>query len=173
VRLRLLLPRGGRRAQLRLGRLTRRSAGILLYRLTGGVPEVLLVHPGGPFWKNKDVGAWSIPKGEYGDDEDAEACARREFEEETGTALPEGELSDLGTARQRSGKLVTAWAAEGDLDADAIVSNEFEMEWPPRSGRRQSFPEVDRAGWFGLDEAAEKLNPAQVVFLERLRGLVV
>jgi predicted NUDIX family NTP pyrophosphohydrolase len=173
VRLRLLLPRGGRRAQLRLGRLTRRSAGILLYRRTGGVPQVLLVHPGGPFWSRKDAGAWSIPKGEYGDDEDAEACARREFEEETGTALPEGELSDLGTARQRSGKLVTAWAAEGDLDADAIVSNEFEMEWPPRSGRRQSFPEVDRAGWFGLDEAAEKLNPAQVVFLERLRGLVV
>jgi len=173
VRLRLVLPRGGRRAQLRLGRLTRRSAGILLYRRTGGVPQVLLVHPGGPFWSRKDAGAWSIPKGEYGDDEDAEACARREFEEETGTALPEGELSDLGTARQRSGKLVTAWAAEGDLDADAIVSNEFEMEWPPRSGRRQSFPEVDRAGWFGLDEAAEKLNPAQVVFLERLRGLVV
>jgi predicted NUDIX family NTP pyrophosphohydrolase len=173
VRLRLLLPRGGRRAQLRLGRLTRRSAGILLYRLTGGVPEVLLVHPGGPFWKNKDVGAWSIPKGEYGDDEDAEACARREFEEETGTALPEGELADLGTARQRSGKVVTAWAAAGDLDPEAIVSNEFELEWPPRSGRMQSFPEVDRAGWFGLEEAAEKLNPAQVVFLERLRGLVV
>jgi predicted NUDIX family NTP pyrophosphohydrolase len=150
-----------------------RSAGILLYRRVDGEPQVLIVHPGGPFWARKDAGAWSIPKGEYGDDEDAEACARREFEEETGTALPEGELSDLGTARQRSGKLVTAWAAEGDLDADAIVSNEFEMEWPPRSGRRQSFPEVDRAGWFGLDEAAEKLNPAQVVFLERLRGLVV
>jgi predicted NUDIX family NTP pyrophosphohydrolase len=173
VRLRLVLPRGGRRAQLRLGRLTRRSAGILLYRLSGGVPEVLLVHPGGPFWKNKDSGAWSIPKGEYGDDEDPRACARREFEEETGTALLAGELADLGSARQRSGKIVTAFAAEGDIDADAIVSNDFEMEWPPRSGRMQSFPEVDRAGWFGLDEAAEKLNPAQVVFLERLNGLVV
>jgi predicted NUDIX family NTP pyrophosphohydrolase len=150
-----------------------RSAGILLYRLVDGQPEVLIVHPGGPFWARKDAGVWSIPKGEYGDDEDAEACARREFEEETGTALPEGALADLGSARQRSGKLVTAWAAKGDLDAEAIVSNEFELEWPPRSGRMRSFPEVDRAGWFGLEEAAEKLNPAQVVFLERLRGLVV
>jgi predicted NUDIX family NTP pyrophosphohydrolase len=131
------------------------------------------VHPGGPFWTNKDAGAWSIPKGEYGDDEDPRACARREFEEETGTALADVELADLGSARQRSGKVVTAWAAEGDLDAEAIRSNEFELEWPPRSGRMQSFPEVDRAGWFGLDEAAEKLNPAQVVFLERLQGLVV
>ena len=127
------------------------------------------MHPGGPFWAGKEDGAWSIPKGEYGDGEDARACALREFEEETGTALPEVELRDLGTAKQRSGKVVTAWAAEGDLDAEAITSNEFEMEWPPRSGRMQSFPEVDRAGWFGLDEAAEKLNPAQMVFLERLR----
>jgi predicted NUDIX family NTP pyrophosphohydrolase len=134
---------------------------------------VLIVHPGGPFWARKDEGAWSIPKGEYAEGEDPQACALREFEEETGTALPEGELIELGTAKQRSGKVVTAWAAEGDLDADAIRSNEFEMEWPPRSGRMRSFPEVDRAGWFGLDEAAAKLNPAQAVFLERLRGHVV
>src|SRR5919112_1380737 len=151
--------------------MARKSAGILLWKRERASVRVLLVHPGGPFWRNKDAAAWSIPKGEYLDEEDAQACALREFEEETGTALPEGELSDLGTARQRSGKVVTAWAAEGDLDTDAIVSNEFEMEWPPRSGRMQSFPEVDRAGWFGLDEAAEKLNPAQVVFLERLRRL--
>ena len=130
---------------------------------------MLIVHPGGPFWARKDAGAWSIPKGEYAEGEDPQACALREFEEETGTALPEGALIELGTAKQRSGKVVTAWAAEGDLDADAIKSNEFEMEWPPRSGRMQSFPEVDRAGWFGLDEAAGRLNPAQAVFLERLR----
>ena len=150
----------------------RRSAGILLYRLTGDEPEVLLVHPGGPFWARKDAGAWSIPKGEYGDDEDPQACARREFEEETGTALPPGALADLGTARQRSGKVVTAWAAEGDLDADAIQSNTFEMQWPPRSGRMQAFPEVDRAGWFGLEAARDKLNPAQTAFLDRLHALL-
>ena len=150
----------------------KRSAGILLYRLRGGEPEVLLVHPGGPFWARKDEGAWSIPKGEYGDDEDSRACARREFEEETGTALPPGALTDLGTERQRNGKVVTAWGAEGDLDADAIQSNSFEMEWPPRSGRMQFFPEVDRAGWFGLEAAREKLNPAQTAFLDRLRDVL-
>jgi predicted NUDIX family NTP pyrophosphohydrolase len=150
----------------------RRSAGILLYRLKGGAPEVLLVHPGGPFWTGKDVGAWSIPKGEYGEDEDPQACARREFEEETGTALPPGASADLGTARQRSGKLVAAWAVEGDLDAGAIRSNSFEMEWPPRSGRMRAFPEVDRAGWFGLDQAREKLNPAQTAFIDRLIDLL-
>ena len=149
-----------------------RSAGILLYRVRDGVPEALLVHPGGPYWAKKDPGAWSIPKGEHGDDEEAQACALREFEEETGTALPPGALVDLGTARLKSGKLVRAWAVEGDLDADAITSNTFEMEWPPRSGRMQNFPEVDRAGWFGLDEAREKLNPAQAVFLDRLRDLL-
>jgi predicted NUDIX family NTP pyrophosphohydrolase len=145
-----------------------RSAGILLYRLTGGAPEVLLVHPGGPYWARKDAGAWSIPKGDHGDDEDAQACARREFEEETGTALPPGDLADLGTVKLKSGKQVTAWAAEGDVDADAIASNTFETEWPPRSGRMQAFPEVDRAGWFGLDAAREKLNPAQAAFVDRL-----
>jgi predicted NUDIX family NTP pyrophosphohydrolase len=146
-----------------------RSAGILLYRLSDGEPEVLIVHPGGPFWARKDAGAWSIPKGEYDDGEDPQACALREFEEETGTALSPAELAELGDVRLKSGKQVTAWAVEGDLDAGAIVSNTFEMEWPPRSGRMQEFPEVDRAGWFGLDQASEKLNPAQVAFLDRLR----
>jgi predicted NUDIX family NTP pyrophosphohydrolase len=146
----------------------RRSAGILLYRLKDGEPEVLLVHPGGPFWANKDAGAWSIPKGEYDDSEDPQACARREFQEETGSELGPGELIDLGSVRQKSGKQVTAWAAEGDLDPGTLVSNTFEMEWPPRSGTRQPFPEVDRAEWFDLESAREKLNPAQTAFLDRL-----
>ena len=149
-----------------------KSAGILLYRSTHGESEVLLVHPGGPFWARKDAGAWSIPKGEHGDDEDPQACARREFEEETGTALAPGALADLGTVKLKSGKVVAAWAAEGDLDPDAITSNTFEMEWPPRSGRTQAFPEVDRAGWFGLEEAREKLNPAQAAFIDRLSDLL-
>jgi predicted NUDIX family NTP pyrophosphohydrolase len=146
----------------------RRSAGILLYRLAGDAPEVLLVHPGGPFWARKDAGVWSIPKGEYDDGEDPRACALREFEEETGSALPPGRLIELGEVRQKSGKLVTAWAAEGDLDADAVRSNNFTMEWPPRSGRTAEFPEIDRAGWFGVAAAREKLNPAQIDFLDRL-----
>jgi predicted NUDIX family NTP pyrophosphohydrolase len=149
-----------------------RSAGILLYRVADGEPEVLLVHPGGPFWARKDAGAWSIPKGEHGDDEDAQAAALREFEEETGTALAPAALDELGSVRQKSGKHVTAWAVAGDLDADAIQSNTFEMEWPPRSGRKEAFPEVDRAAWFGLDAAREKLNPAQVAFLDRLGELL-
>jgi predicted NUDIX family NTP pyrophosphohydrolase len=146
----------------------RRSAGILLYRLAGDAPEVLLVHPGGPFWARKDAGVWSIPKGEYEDGEDPQACALREFEEETGSALPPGGLIDLGEVKQKSGKLVTAWAAEGDLDADAVQSNTFTTEWPPRSGQTAEFPEIDRAGWFALDAAREKLNPAQAEFVDRL-----
>jgi predicted NUDIX family NTP pyrophosphohydrolase len=149
-----------------------RSAGILLYRLAEGAPEVLLVHPGGPFWARKDAGAWSIPKGEHDDDEDAQACALREFAEETGTALSPDRLADLGTVLLKSGKLVAAWAVEGDLDADTIRSNTFELEWPPRSGRSQAFPEVDRAGWFGFETAREKLNPAQGAFLDRLLALL-
>jgi len=146
-----------------------RSAGILLHRSRDGVREVLLVHPGGPFWAKRDAGAWSIPKGEYADGEDARACALREFEEELGTPLAsQSELVDLGSVRQRNGKVVTAWAVEGDLDATAARSNTFEMEWPPRSGRRQEFPEVDRAEWFSVDEAREKLIPAQVALLDRL-----
>jgi predicted NUDIX family NTP pyrophosphohydrolase len=145
------------------------SAGILLYRLRPGGPEVLLVHPGGPFWARKDLGAWSIPKGEVGPDEEPLAAALRELAEETGAALELGRLIELGEVRQRAGKRVQAWAAAGDLDAGAVRSNTFELEWPPRSGRLQEFPEVDRAAWFGLEEAAERLLPAQVPFLERLR----
>jgi predicted NUDIX family NTP pyrophosphohydrolase len=146
----------------------RKSAGILLYRGSDEALEVLLVHPGGPFWARKDAGAWSLPKGEYGEDEDARACALREFEEETGTPLPPGDLIELGDVKQKGGKVVTAWAAEGDLDAAAVRSNTFQMEWPPRSGRWATFPEVDRAGWFGVEEAREKLNPAQAEFVDRL-----
>ena len=149
--------------------MVKRSAGILLYRGSDAL-EVLLVHPGGPFWARKDAGAWSIPKGEYEDGEDPRACALREFEEETGTALPPGELIDLGEIRQKGGKVVTAWAAAGDLDAAAVRSNTFAMEWPPRSGRQTEFPEIDRAGWFGVEEAREKLNAAQTEFLDRLIG---
>jgi len=149
----------------------RRSAGILLHRRGAAGVEVLLVHPGGPFWAKKDAGAWSIPKGEHDDAEDARACALREFEEETGSAPSAGELTDLGSVRQKSGKVVQAWALAGDLDPETVRSNRFEMEWPPRSGRRQTFPEVDRAGWFGLEEAREKINPAQAAFLDRLREL--
>jgi len=141
----------------------------VLHRRRDGVREVLLVHPGGPFWTNKDAGAWSFPKGEYGDDEDPRACAAREFEEELGTPLPrEAELAELGTVKLRSGKEVVAFAVAGDLDAEAIRSNRFTLEWPPRSGRMGEFPEVDRAGWFGLEEAREKLNPAQAALLDRL-----
>jgi predicted NUDIX family NTP pyrophosphohydrolase len=147
----------------------RRSAGILLYRRPNGEPEVLLVHPGGPYWEKKDLGVWSVPKGEYGDAEDPRACALREFEEELGARPPEGELAALGTAKQSGGKLVTAWAVEGDLDPATARSNTFTLEWPPRSGVMREFPEVDRADWFTLDEARERINPAQAVFLDRLR----
>jgi predicted NUDIX family NTP pyrophosphohydrolase len=146
----------------------RRSAGILLYRLHGAAPEVMLVHPGGPFWARKDAGAWSIPKGEHDDGEDARACALREFEEETGAALPPGELIELGSVKQKGGKVVSAWAAEGDLDAESVRSNTFTMEWPPRSGRTAEFPEIDRAAWFGIEAAREKLIAAQGAFLDRL-----
>jgi predicted NUDIX family NTP pyrophosphohydrolase len=150
--------------------MARRSAGILLYRRAGQEPEVLLVHPGGPFWAKKDDGAWSIPKGEYADDEDPRAAALREFEEELGTAPPgdTDALLDLGEVRQRSGKVVTAYALEGDLDPSAISSNTFPMEWPPRSGRTQDFPEVDRADWFAPTDARAKLNPAQAELIDRL-----
>jgi predicted NUDIX family NTP pyrophosphohydrolase len=144
------------------------SAGILLYRLGPDGPQVFLVHPGGPFWARRDSGAWSIPKGEYDEREDPRACALREFEEETGTALPQTELIELGSVKQKGGKVVTAWAAEGDLDADAVRSNTFTMEWPPRSGRQSEFPEIDRAGWFDLDEAREKLVSAQAELIDRL-----
>ena len=146
----------------------KRSAGIVLYRRSGGDPEVLLVHPGGPYWARKDAGAWSFPKGEHDDGEDPLACALREFEEETGRALPPGELIDLGSVRQKGGKVVRAWAAQGDLDAGEVRSNTFTIQWPPRSGRTAEFPEIDRAGWFGVDAAREKLVTAQTELLDRL-----
>jgi predicted NUDIX family NTP pyrophosphohydrolase len=144
-----------------------RSAGIVLYRNALAL-EVLLVHPGGPFFAKKDAGVWSIPKGEYEDGDEPLACALREFEEETGTRLEAASPVELGTIVQRGGKRVTAWAIEGDLDAAATRSNTFVMEWPPRSGVQREFPEVDRAGWFGVDVAREKLVPAQVELLDRL-----
>ena len=146
-----------------------RSAGILLYRHASGGPEVLLVHPGGPFWARRDAGAWSIPKGEHDDGEAAVDAARREFAEETGSTLALEDLVPLGEVRQRSGKRVEAWAAAGDLDPETVRSNTFELEWPPRSGRMQTFPEVDRAAWFGLEEAQRRLLPAQAPFVDRLR----
>jgi len=151
----------------------RRSAGILLHRRAGdGRPEVLLVHPGGPLWAKKDLGAWSIPKGEHGEEEDPQACALRELEEETGTRLGPAELVDIGEVRQRGGKVVRAWAQEGDLDVACLVSNTFTMEWPPRSGRTREFPEVDRAEWFDLAEAHRRILPAQAPFLDRLAAVL-
>jgi predicted NUDIX family NTP pyrophosphohydrolase len=147
---------------------TKRSAGILLHRRRDGAHEVLLVHPGGPFWAKKDAGAWSIPKGEYEDGEEPRAAALREFAEELGAPPPDGELVELGEVRQRGGKVVTAWALAGDADADAVRSNTFTMEWPPRSGTIGEFPEVDRAAWFSLDEARERILPGQAPLLDRL-----
>jgi predicted NUDIX family NTP pyrophosphohydrolase len=146
----------------------KRSAGILLYRTRDGAVQVLLVHPGGPLWARKDLGAWSIPKGEYEQGEDPLAVALREFQEETGHPPPAAGLLELGTIRQRGGKLLAAWAAPGDLDPAAITSNTFTMEWPPRSGTRREFPEVDRAAWFDLGTAREKLLAAQAELIDRL-----
>jgi predicted NUDIX family NTP pyrophosphohydrolase len=143
------------------------SAGILLYRRAGTQLEVLLVHPGGPYWRGKDEGAWSIPKGEMAADEDAQDAARREFSEETGIALP-GPLEPLGEIRQRGGKRVVAFAVAGDADALAIKSNSFEIEWPPRSGKLQAFPEIDRAEWFDLSAARAKILEGQRPLLDRL-----
>jgi predicted NUDIX family NTP pyrophosphohydrolase len=147
----------------------RRSAGIVLYR---NALEVLLVHPGGPFFAKRDAGVWSIPKGEYEDGDDPLAAALREFEEELGTPLDADAPIELGTIVQRGGKHVTAWAVQGDLDAAAAHSNTFVMEWPPRSGVQREFPEVDRAQWFSIEQAREKLVPAQVELLDRLAELV-
>jgi predicted NUDIX family NTP pyrophosphohydrolase len=148
------------------------SAGILLHRGGDGGTEVLLVHPGGPFWARKDLGAWSIPKGELDEGEDPRACALREFAEETGTRLPGDALEELGSVKLKSGKEVVAFAVEGDFDPATLASNTFELEWPPRSGRVQAFPEIDRAEWFDLDAAREKLNPAQAAFIDRLEELL-
>lgn len=146
----------------------RTSAGILLYRLRPEGPQVLLGHMGGPFWAKKDDGAWSIPKGEHDADEEPVAVARREFEEELGSPVPADVLVPLGSAKVTSSKVLAVWAAEGDLDATATRSNTFELEWPPRSGRLQEFPEIDRAAWFGVEEARTKLLTGQVPFLDRL-----
>jgi predicted NUDIX family NTP pyrophosphohydrolase len=148
----------------------RQSAGVLLYRLPPGasVPEVLLGHMGGPMWKRRDVGAWSIPKGGYTDEEEAFAAALREFEEEVGLPVPAEHFVDLGEVQQASGKYVRAWAAEGDLDPATASSNTFEVEWPPGSGRMQEFPEFDRVAWFSPEEAMSKIVAAQAAFVERL-----
>jgi len=145
-----------------------RSAGLLLYRQTSGRLEVMLVHMGGPYWERRDAGAWSIPKGEYEPAEDPLAAARRELTEETGLAPPPGEPIDLGEVRQSSGKLVRAWAIEADVDVRSITSNTFALEWPRGTGTMRSFPEVDRAAWFDLDEARTKLVEGQVPFLGSL-----
>jgi predicted NUDIX family NTP pyrophosphohydrolase len=147
--------------------MAKRSAGILLYRGKAARLELLLVHPGGPFWAKKDEGAWSIPKGEYDEGEDPLLVARREFEEELGSPAPGGEVIDLGELVQPSRKLITAFAVAGDFDTSGLRSNLFELEWPPRSGRMQSFPEVDRAEWFAPDEARAKILPGQRPFIDR------
>jgi predicted NUDIX family NTP pyrophosphohydrolase len=146
-----------------------RSAGVLLYRIgDGGAVEVLIGHMGGPFWARKDAGGWSIPKGEAGPGEELLDVARREFAEELGSPVPAADFVDLGELRVSSGKLLSVWAAHGDLDADACVSNTFPLEWPPRSGRIQQFPEIDRAAWVDVDLAREKLVKGQVPILDRL-----
>jgi predicted NUDIX family NTP pyrophosphohydrolase len=152
-------------------RVTRRSAGILLYRFSQDEPEFFLVHPGGPFWVNKDAGVWSIPKGEYTEHENPLAAAIREFEEETGNKLS-GDFIVLTPIVQKAGKQVHAWAIEGNIDADNITSNSFKVEWPPKSGKWKSYPEVDKAAWFDINTAKEKINPAQVSFIDELIGLL-
>jgi len=148
------------------------SAGLILYRLGRTGPEVFLVHPGGPFWRRRDEGAWSIPKGEHGEEEDGLAAAEREFLEETGLEAPDVEWTSLGNVRQRGGKVVAAWAGRGELEPVRIRSNTFELEWPPRSGRTARFPEVDRAGWFDLATARRLINAGQVPFIDRLAALL-
>jgi predicted NUDIX family NTP pyrophosphohydrolase len=153
--------------------MTKRSAGIVLYRLAGGRLEVLLGHMGGPLWVRKDAGAWSIPKGEYGADEDPFAAACREFREELGVPVPVGTtFIDLGEVRQAGGKIVRAWAVPGDLDPADVVSNTFEMEWPPRSGTTGTFPEIDRAAWFDLPTAHDKIVAGQRPLLDRLEAAI-
>lgn len=149
----------------------KQSAGILMYRRAEGELLVLLVHPGGPFWAKKDLGIWSIPKGEYAGGEDPLAVAVREFAEETGTT-PEGEFRPLGEVVQRGGKKVRAWAVEGEFDPAELKSNVFAIEWPPKSGRKQSFPEVDRAAWFPVEQARERILPSQRELIDRLERML-
>jgi predicted NUDIX family NTP pyrophosphohydrolase len=147
--------------------MAKQSAGLLVYHRKNGTLEVFLGHPGGPFWAKKDKGVWSLPKGEF-DEEDSLTAAKREFKEETGHVAPEGDCIDLGSTKLKSGKTIFGWAVEGDIDASNIQSNTFEMEWPPRSGEKQEFPEIDRAAWFTLDKALQKIHPGQLPLLERL-----
>lgn len=147
----------------------KQSAGILLYRKNVNTLQVFLVHPGGPFFVNKDDGSWSVPKGEFLDDEDPLEAAKREFEEETGKVI-NGKFIALNPVTQKGGKTVQAWAVEGDIDPAIIKSNHFEIEWPPRSGKQKTFPEIDRAAWFDLDVARVKINPAQAVFIDELEA---
>jgi len=147
--------------------MTKKSAGILLYRFREGELQVFLVHPGGPFWARKDKAAWSIPKGEFDDLEAPLEAAKREFQEETGMPVT-GDFINLGEVKQPGRKIIYVWAVEGDCDPAAIKSNTFEMQWPPKSGKYKSFPEVDRAGWFSLGEAREKLHKGQIVLVDRL-----
>jgi predicted NUDIX family NTP pyrophosphohydrolase len=151
--------------------LSKKSSGILLFRETSGSTEVLLVHMGGPFWAKKDEGAWSIPKGEFDDNEDPLAAGRREFEEETGSKVT-GDFIQLTPLRQSGGKLVYAWTVRGEFDPSTLKSNTFSMEWPPRSGKQQEFPEVDRAEWFLLETARRKIVKGQLGFLSELEGKV-
>jgi predicted NUDIX family NTP pyrophosphohydrolase len=150
----------------------KQSAGILMYRIEERALKVLLVHPGGPYWMKKDQGAWTVPKGEFeAKDEEPLQAAKREFKEETGFTV-DGPFIALGSVRQRSGKIVYAWAAEGDCDAEGITSNAFSLEWPPNSGKQQEFPEVDKAGWFSVDETRIKIKPEQYAFVERLQEIL-
>ena len=151
--------------------MVKKSAGLLMYRRRQGVLEFLLVHPGGPFWSKKDLGSWSIPKGEYTSGEDPLEVAKREFQEETSFKAT-GEFILLTSRKQPSGKIITAWAFEGDCDASAVKSNTFLTEWPPRSGRQQEFPEVDRAGWFSISVAEEKIIKGQIGFLDELTQIL-
>ena len=149
----------------------KRSAALLVYKRAPGGIQVFLVHPGGPFWAKKDLGAWSIPKGEFDDSEDGLAAARREFREEVGQEI-DGDFIALTPAKQRGGKMVHPWAIEGEVDEAAVRSNEFEMEWPPRSGRKARFPEIDRGQWFPIAEARRRILPAQAPILDELAARV-
>jgi predicted NUDIX family NTP pyrophosphohydrolase len=152
--------------------MAKQSAGLLMYRRREGRLEVFLVHPGGPFWAKKDLGSWSICKGEYSEGEPALDAARREFEEETGFAAT-GEFFELGTVRQGGGKVVSAWAFAGDCDPGRLVSNRIQIQWPPRTGRLIEIPEVDRGDWFSIADATERILKSQLPFLERLSGLLI
>jgi len=148
-----------------------KSAGILLYKIENKILKIFLVHPGGPFWAKKDDGAWSIPKGEFDDGEDPLGAAKREFEEETGIKIS-GEFLELNPIKQKSGKIVYAWAVEGDVDVSKIKSNEFEIEWPPKSGKMKSFPEIDKAAWFNSNEARKKIIEAQSSLIRELETMI-